>query len=203
MLDRNLPNPKKLNIEDTVSRQLQKMTREQVVNYVFTDTVTACRNERYMQMLLANKKEVADLYAVVMLDITAFKTINEKYGHVFGTKVLRQVGDILLHTFRQYDDIIRYYGDVFVLVLYDITTEVLINRLSQAMNKISELEFLQHPELSIQLTAGGCLAETLDREALESADRMLGKAKKNKNRIAVEQVTKSWTKEFIVNKEPY
>lgn len=54
---------------------------------------------------------------VVVCDLNGFKAINDRFGHLEGNKVLREVADHFKDNFRDYDYIARMGGDEFVLVL--------------------------------------------------------------------------------------
>lgn len=55
--------------------------------------------------------------SLLMLDLDHFKRINDKYGHLAGDMVLRQVADILRTTVRDCDFPARYGGEEFVIIL--------------------------------------------------------------------------------------
>ena len=52
-----------------------------------------------------------------MIDIDAFKTVNDTFGHVVGNKVLTQIAKTLEHTVRNTDFVFRCGGDEFGVVL--------------------------------------------------------------------------------------
>jgi diguanylate cyclase (GGDEF)-like protein len=52
-----------------------------------------------------------------MLDIDRFKSINDTYGHVFGDEVLLLVSQIMQSTLRSDDQLFRFGGEEFVVVL--------------------------------------------------------------------------------------
>lgn len=55
-------------------------------------------------------------FSVTMIDIDNFKTVNDKYGHVFGDKTLSLVAEIISGCIRNTDYIGRYGGDEFLLI---------------------------------------------------------------------------------------
>lgn len=52
-----------------------------------------------------------------MLDLNKFKSINDRFGHLFGDKVLQRVAEILLECVRDGDQVARLSGDEFIIVL--------------------------------------------------------------------------------------
>ena len=56
-------------------------------------------------------------FSVVVVDLVAFKAINDRFGHLEGDRCLRELGDALLTTIRAPDACFRWGGDEFALVL--------------------------------------------------------------------------------------
>src|SRR4051794_128459 len=53
------------------------------------------------------------------VDVVALKTVNDRFGHAAGDRLLRDVVNALTGQLRSYDLVIRYGGDEFVCVLAD------------------------------------------------------------------------------------
>lgn len=76
--------------------------------------------------------------AVLLCDFDAFKRVNDRFGHLAGDRVLREVARTMRAACREYDYAARMGGDEFVLVLPGIRPEGLrnvIQRLRQATAK--------------------------------------------------------------------
>jgi diguanylate cyclase (GGDEF)-like protein len=98
------------------ARLIQK-TRELSI----TDDVTPLYNYRFFHQIIDRELKLVDRYhsvlSLVFLDLDNFKPINDNYGHLRGSRVLREVGFLLRAAVRETDYPVRYGGDEFVLVL--------------------------------------------------------------------------------------
>jgi diguanylate cyclase (GGDEF)-like protein len=54
---------------------------------------------------------------LALIDIDRFKSINDGYGHLFGDEVLLLVSQLMKRTFRGADQLFRFGGEEFVVVL--------------------------------------------------------------------------------------
>ena len=86
-----------------------------------TDDLTGLFNHRALQQRLKDEFSRAQRYndplSVLMLDIDQFKEVNDRYGHLFGDRVLTDVAAILQKSMREIDVCARYGGDEFMVVL--------------------------------------------------------------------------------------
>ena len=80
--------------------------------------------------------------ALVIVDLDNFKMINDKFGHAEGDKVLLQLADVLMTTFRRKDIIGRLGGDEFLIFLKNLSKKDIVNRrleeLRSALEKVAE-----------------------------------------------------------------
>jgi diguanylate cyclase (GGDEF)-like protein len=60
---------------------------------------------------------------LVVADIDFFKSVNDRYGHVFGDEVLIHVANMLVSSFRADDRVFRFGGEEFVILLRSATRE--------------------------------------------------------------------------------
>ena len=84
------------------------------------DALTGLYNKEY---LMVQGERVIDEYgrhhpiSVMFLDIDHFKDINDKYGHLTGDKVLREIGALLKTHVRHTDVVGRFGGEEFVIIM--------------------------------------------------------------------------------------
>jgi diguanylate cyclase (GGDEF)-like protein len=97
-------------------RLLQK-TREMSI----TDEVTPLYNFRHFHQSLDRElklvKRHGGVLSLVFLDLDRFKPINDTYGHLRGSRTLREVGFLIRAAVRDTDIPARYGGDEFVVIL--------------------------------------------------------------------------------------
>ncbi len=96
---------------------------DRVANF---DALTSLPNRRLLtdrlQQSLLRARRSGKLSAVCLLDLDAFKSINDTYGHAVGDQVLIGIADHLKSTLRAQDTLARMGGDEFVLLLNDLGT---------------------------------------------------------------------------------
>jgi diguanylate cyclase (GGDEF)-like protein/PAS domain S-box-containing protein len=86
-----------------------------------TDSLTGLYNHAYFYQRLAHEIERSGRYghrfALVMMDVDAFKHYNDSRGHQAGDEALRLVGECIRSAMRRSDLAFRYGGDEFVAIL--------------------------------------------------------------------------------------
>ena len=85
------------------------------------DTLTSLPNRMLANERLNNSfltlKRSRIVYAVMILDIDHFKTINDSHGHAVGDQVLHQIADVLRNAVRESDFVARIGGEEFLVLL--------------------------------------------------------------------------------------
>ncbi len=87
------------------------------------DVLSGLFNRRILDEVLgkeiARAQRTGSNLSIIMLDIVEFKSLNNRFGHVAGDRVLVTVAALLKRNFRAADIIIRYGGDEFLVVVPD------------------------------------------------------------------------------------
>ena len=85
------------------------------------DALTGLPNRRQFQtrsaLAIENAQAVGDTGAVILLDLDAFKDVNDTLGHAVGDDLLRQIADRLLLIVPQNAVVARLGGDEFAILL--------------------------------------------------------------------------------------
>ena len=113
-----LSNVKKLLANPTiVERSLLEKTERSAI----TDGLTGLFNRRYFMSSLALEVRRSHRYSLrlslLMLDLDAFKVMNDRHGHLFGDLVLQRVGRVLRRAVRDADLACRFGGEEFAVIL--------------------------------------------------------------------------------------
>lgn len=154
---------------------------------VFVDSLTGVTNRNYLTMLSLKLQKLKTAYCVLMIDIDNFKTINDRYGHVVGDKVLKEVAKTLRENVKGYDEVIRYGGEEFVVVLYrcesNYATEV-AERLREKIKQIKNPEIVNPITVSIGIAVSN-KKESLDTLIKKADEAMYIAKKEGKDRVKI------------------
>jgi diguanylate cyclase (GGDEF)-like protein len=159
------------------------------------DALTGLPNRR---MLLENTPEMQKMLkagaslAVVMLDIDHFKRFNDDFGHKVGDVTLQKVAEVMRGALRDTDELYRYGGEEFLLVLQNVgETEAfkLTERLRKAVERApltgESLEPVGPVTVSAGLALGPQHGGDFD-ELVKIADDALYQSKeKGRNRVTI------------------
>ncbi|HSF18867.1 MAG TPA: sensor domain-containing diguanylate cyclase [Vicinamibacteria bacterium] len=122
-----------------------------------TDDLTKLYNSRYLNSFLEDAlgqaKKMGSSLAVVFLDLDGFKSINDRYGHFYGSRALYEVGALLRDAVREEDIVSRYGGDEFVIVLPDTDGKGALAAAERVRTALKSHVFLSEFDLAARLSA--------------------------------------------------
>lgn len=148
-----------------------------------TDHLTQIYNRGKILNILEEHR--AQLGVVAMLDIDHFKQINDTYGHIVGDQVLQEISEAVSRVLRSGDEIGRYGGEEFLIVLKDSTLEqgaAVCERIRQAVADGVWTQEGLRSSVSIGLTSIN--GDSVD-DLVQAADIRLYEAKRSgRNRLA-------------------
>lgn len=94
---------------------------ERIERQAVTDPLTGLANRRRFEARLVEEVERArrlhETFGLVLLDIDEFKLVNDRYGHLAGDDVLREVARIVRENARDIDLPVRFGGEELALLL--------------------------------------------------------------------------------------
>jgi diguanylate cyclase (GGDEF)-like protein len=113
---------------------------EKIRQLTVTDDVTHLFNARYLEQSLEQNFRRSRRYktrlSLLFIDLDYFKLVNDTFGHLVGSDVLRETAQILKNCTRMTDVVTRYGGDEFVVILPETTQEearVVAGRIREAI----------------------------------------------------------------------
>ncbi len=170
-----------------------EMLNLQLKEQSIMDDLTGLYNHRHILVEIEKEIERARRYkhplAGMMIDVDDFKRFNDKYGHLTGDYVLREVAHIFDQSIRKIDIIGRYGGDEFLIILPESAfdnAKVVAHRIQK---NLATHEFLVKDRpmkvtASIGLFGFGDLTDLEATGFIEKVDQALLKAKAlGKNRV--------------------
>lgn len=130
---------------------------------------------------------------VAMADLDHFKALNDRYGHLVGDSLLKEVSRVLAEGLRSSDSIGRYGGEEFLFVLPETNlagARVVADKVRRLVEDlVVEMEDGGQARMTVSIGLASLEAQTdgdtlTARELLAAADRALYKAKeRGRNRI--------------------
>src|SRR5947209_5906662 len=155
------------------------------------DELTGLLNRRYiMQHLndeLARAQRTGAACSVAIIDLDFFKRINDQFGHPIGDEVLRTFAITLFANLRTIDNLGRYGGEEFLMILPDTTTDQAVRTLDRLRSIASEVDWAAISKMmNVTMSAG--ISEVRQEESaadiLARADAALYTAKDaGRNRV--------------------
>lgn len=171
-----------------VTNQVEAENR--IRDLAFFDSLTGLPNRRFIldriEKMVSMRQRMAYDAAVLFIDLDNFKSLNDTFGHDKGDLLLKEVAHRLQSCVRSYDNVGRFGGDEFVVLLERVGDNHVVDaahafqvaqKIIEAMSQSFNLDGLQHrtsPSIGIALIDGEILSK---EELLKRADMAMYKAK--------------------------
>ncbi len=173
-------------IENARLRATERAHAEELAQLALHDALTGLPN----RALLADRLDAALRHtartraevAVLFVDLTSFKAINDRYGHATGDAVLVEVAARLNATIRSGDTVARLAGDEFVLVLWDVSVEAAAAAAARVCEAVAVRGCIDGHLLHIGCSVGvalGSFGRVTSSELLRRADAAMYRAKRD------------------------
>jgi len=158
----------------------RKDVADQLRRLAVSDPLTGLANYRHLidavEGEIKRTQRSGRAFAIVFLDLDRLKQINDRHGHLMGSRALCRLADVLRATSRGIDTAARFGGDEFALILPETDVEAarLVGvRIAERLAAESE-----RPALSVSMGVASYPGDGDSVEALlGAADRVLYEAK--------------------------
>ena len=163
--------------QKNLERELQILCR--------TDPLTTAANRRAFEEMLSQEfsrfKRSRKEYALIMIDIDHFKSVNDEYGHSVGDKVLIEVTEKCKDSLRYHDIVARLGGEEFCILL-PYTNATQAKQIAERLRgKIESMQIISEGNrINVTVSVGlslVCLDDSDGHDAMQRADQKLFEAK--------------------------
>lgn len=121
-------------------------------------------------------------FGILFIDIDKFKHINDTYGHVVGDNILAMTSKTLMANVRAHDEVYRYGGEEFVVIVDGIRTENDLLRVAEKLRCMVQSCFILYKDerIGITISTGGVIARPDDNAdaLIAEADKLMYEAKR-------------------------
>jgi diguanylate cyclase (GGDEF)-like protein/PAS domain S-box-containing protein len=163
----------------------QRLGQERTAYLANHDTLTGLPNRAYfsdrLHEAIANAERHAARFALLLLDLDRFKSINDSLGHHIGDLLLKEVAARLQTCMRETDTVARLGGDEFVVIQTNISADRDAATLAQKLvNTLEEPYLLEGQEVHSGTSIGVTIYPNDARDSvqlLKNADLALYQAK--------------------------
>jgi len=150
------------------------------------DDLTTAFNRRHLDAYLDEEldrdRRYGRTFSILFFDLDRLKEVNDRHGHLAGSRVLREVALLIQGKLRKSDRIFRYGGDEFVVTLPETGREGAMRVAHRLRRAIRSHRFLAEQGLTVTLTASFGVATfpqdgSSQEEMIRVADRAMYRVK--------------------------
>jgi len=157
-----------------------------VQELTITDDLTKLYNSRFLHSRLEYEVERAKRFknqlSMIFLDLDFFKEVNDSYGHLCGSRLLKEVAVLIIGIIRNIDMACRYGGDEFIILMPETPKGNAIIVAEKIRKAIRDATFLRDEGININLTGSFGVAsypeDAFDKDSLiQMADNAMYRVK--------------------------
>ena len=176
----------KTQLELSHSRMELKKINERLEHLAIHDDLTGLYNTRYLYdalyQLIDHSKAENRSFSLLFMDLDNFKYVVDTYGHLNGSRALKEVAETIMETIAQPCYGVAYGGDEFVIVLPEFNKEQAIKTTERIRNRMKQTTYLSSEGCNVSLSASFGIATYPDdatkaRALLNLADQLMFRIK--------------------------
>ena len=162
------------------NEETQRLIRHQAEHDALTDLLNRGSYDKILSIYEKGDRP----FALILLDVDVFKSVNDTYGHATGDKILREVAGLLRTAFRTIDHVCRIGGDEFAVIMVEVTSD-LAYTVEEKIDFMNErLGAGENGLPPVSVSAGAAFTDRDDpgESLFKDADRALYRTKENGRR---------------------
>ena len=159
------------------NQETQKLIRHEAEHDALTDLLNRGSFEKVFEIYENGDQP----YALILIDVDTFKSVNDTYGHATGDKILQKVSKLLKNAFRSIDYICRIGGDEFAIVMVEMTSDLqytICDKINAVNTELAKAE-ADLPAVSLSVGVAFSDRENPGESIFKDADKALYKVKEN------------------------
>lgn len=160
--------------------QIRCYRARQLNELLIKDSLTGLLKHSVIKQEVENEHarchRMSHVSSVAMVDLDHFKAVNDQHGHRTGDVVIKALANLLRNRLRSTDQIGRYGGEEFAIILPECTTDQAQKVLTQICEAFADISFATpEGDLSVTLSAGIAALDAFasGSDALDAADQAL------------------------------
>lgn len=159
------------------NQETQKLIRHQAEHDALTGLLNRGSYERLLHVYETGERP----FALILVDVDTFKSVNDTYGHAVGDAILKRVSDLLTKAFRSIDYVCRIGGDEFAIIMVEMTSDLkyTIETKIAAVNEQLSVEEGGMPSVSLSVGVAFSDRENPGENIYKDADKALYHVKEN------------------------
>jgi diguanylate cyclase len=162
------------------------------------DIVTMVGNRRFFELALAEELEKARTtgapFCLALADLDRFKTINDRFGHLVGDRILRLFAEILVQNVRGNDRVARFGGEEFAVMLPGVPLDEAVEAVDRIRAVLESKQWTLEPsgekvgKVTVSMGVAQLQPSETGTNLLQRVDALLYDAKaRGRNRVASQQ----------------
>lgn len=120
------------------NEQIQALIRHQAEHDPLTDLLNRGSYDKMLDVYQSGDRP----FALILVDIDTFKSVNDTYGHAMGDEIIKRVAYLLKIAWRSIDHVCRIGGDEFAIIMVEMTSD-LTYTIEEKIDFVNEQ--LKHP----------------------------------------------------------
>lgn len=159
------------------NQETQKLIRHQAEH----DALTGLLNRGSYEKLLKVYENGERPFALILIDVDTFKSVNDTYGHAMGDAILKRVSELLTRTFRSIDYVCRIGGDEFAVIMVEMTSNLQYTILDKIAAVNEQLAVQKDGMPAVSLSVGVAFSDRKNpgEDIFKDADKALYHVKEN------------------------
>lgn len=191
-------------VEDHISQRANFMGRQIELAYdnatkysharsqVFIDDLTGLYNSKYLESALEKEFKRAKRYgssiSVLFLDVDRFKLVNDTHGHLVGSRLIKEIGQVIKSCLRDIDIAVRYGGDEYTMILVNTDSGGATKVAERIRQSVESRNFLAEDGLNLKVSVCIGIASYPEhaknvQEILDMADQAMYRGKNSTRNV--------------------